>query len=60
MNQDEEFAYYLQGITKPETDRDFVRRNYDALKEAYLHTGVVKLPEVEAPPVQADRYGELD
>ena len=59
-NEDAEFQLYLRGITKPDTDRDFVRRNYGALKAAYLRDGVVKLPDVEAPPVQTDRYAELD
>ncbi len=59
MNEDEEFQMYLRGITKPDTDHDYVRRNYGALKAAYLRNGVVKLPDVEAPPVQADRYAEL-
>jgi len=60
MTQDDEFQGYLRTITKPDTDHDYVRRNYGALKAAYLRNGVVKLPDVEAPPVQADRYGELD
>lgn len=59
MNEDEEFQMYLRGIMKPDTDHDFVRRNYGVLKAAYLRNGVVKLPTVEAPPAQGDRYGEL-
>lgn len=60
MNEDDEFQNYLRGIAKPDTDHDYVRRNYGALKAAYLRNGVVKLPEVEAAPVHSDRYGELD
>ncbi len=60
MTEDDEFQMYLRGITKPDTDHDYVRRNYGKLKAAYLRNGVVKLPEVEVPAVQADRYGELD
>ena len=60
MNEDEEFQMYLRGVTKPDTDHDYVRRNYGVLKAAYLRNGVVKLPAVEAPPVQMDRYADLD
>lgn len=60
MNEDEEFQMYLRGVTKPDTDHDYVRRNYGLLKTAYLRNGVVKLPTVEAPPVDSNRYGELD
>lgn len=60
MDEDEEFQTYLRGITKPDTDHDFVRRNYGVLKKAYLANGVVKLPSVETPPVATDRYADLD
>ncbi|KQN09811.1 hypothetical protein ASE85_02425 [Sphingobium sp. Leaf26] len=60
MTEDEEFQMYLRAITKPDTDSDFVRRNYGVLKAAYLRNGVVKLPEVEAKLVQTDRYADLD
>lgn len=60
MDTDAEFQMYLRGVTKPDTDHDFVRRNYGLLKAAYLRTGAVKLPTVEAQAVQMDRYEELD
>lgn len=60
MTDDDEFQGYLRTITTPDTDHDFVRRNYGVLKAVYLRNGVVKLPEMEAPPAQSDRYGELD
>lgn len=60
MTEDDEFQGYLRTITKPDTDHDYVRRNYGALKAAYLRNGTVKLPDVEAPLAQADRYRELD
>jgi len=60
MDDDAEFQMYLQGVMKPTTDRDWVRRNYGALKATYLRTGAVKLPQVEQAAPRFDRYAELD
>lgn len=60
MSEDDEFQMYLRGITTPDTDHDFVRRNYGVLKAAYIRNGVVKLPDREVPPVETDRNKELD
>lgn len=59
MDDDAEFQTYLRGIMKPDTDADFVRRNYANLKAAYLRNGVVRLPTIEAAPLPSDRYAEL-
>ncbi|WP_341896474.1 hypothetical protein [Sphingobium sp. YR657] len=60
MTQDDEFQGFLRTIATPDTDHDFVRRNYGVLKAAYFRNGVVKLPDVEAPPARVDRYEDLD